>query len=526
MQKLFNDDCIEKMSQLAEEGILVDAIITDPPYNISRKNNFHTLKGRKGIDFGEWDKGFEQLKWLESANKLLKPGGSIIVFNDWKNLGTIAKFLEQSYDYEIKDVIRWIKKNPMPRNRDRRYITDYEFAIWLVKIGAKWTFNRSSKTYERPEFLHGLVSGKEKLGHPTQKPLKLMENILKIHTNKNDLILDPFMGSGSTIEAAKNTNRDFIGIELNKKYFNIATKRIGITYIKSPLNYMGGKFKYIDQISKYFPKNISGRFYDVFLGSGEVILNTKYKKSISFEKNKNVYDLFKLFEKNSFEILDKKIKKIISHYSLTISSEGNKYKKILNRGLKDHNQKGYLRLRNNYNLNPSPLKLLVLILYSFNNQIRTNTKGEFNVPVGKSDYNTSTRSKLESICERIKSKKKEIIINNGDFFNFDINKIKKDDFLYFDPPYLITTATYCEGDNWTEIEEKKLISILKKLSKKKIRWCLTNVIEKNGKKNTILLDFIKSENVNYKEIKTNYKNYRRTQGKTKELVIWNYKTNQ
>ena len=197
------------------------------------KNNFHTLKGNwKGIDFGEWDKGFDQLKWLESANKLLKPGGSIIVFNDWKNLGTIAKFLEQSYDYEIKDVIRWIKKNPMPRNRDRRYITDYEFAIWLVKKGKKWTFNKINENYQRPEFSYPLVSGKEKTIHPTQKSLKLMEDIIKIHTNKEDIVLDPFMGSGTTMVACKNLARNFIGVEIEKKYFDIANERTGITYEK------------------------------------------------------------------------------------------------------------------------------------------------------------------------------------------------------------------------------------------------------------------------------------------------------
>ncbi len=226
-QLIYNSDCIEQMQNLIEKGIQVDAVITDPPYNISKKNNFHTLKGRKGIDFGNWDKDFDQLKWLEYANKLLKPGGNIIIFNGWKNLGKIAKYLENEFKYSTKDIIRWKKNNPMPRNMNRRYVSDYEFAIWAVKPGGKWTFNNiKGSGYLRPEFLHPIAAGKEKTIHPTQKSLSLMEDIIKVHTNENDLVLDPFMGSGTTILGCKNLNRNFIGIELNEEYFAIAKSRI------------------------------------------------------------------------------------------------------------------------------------------------------------------------------------------------------------------------------------------------------------------------------------------------------------
>ena len=116
----------------------------------------------------------------------------------------------------------------MPRNRDRRFITDYEFAVWAVKKGGKWTFNRLSDTYERPKITCKLTSKSEKFngGHPTQKPVEVMKWLINRLTNESDLILDPFMGSGSTGVAALNTNRRFIGIELDEKYFNIAKKRI------------------------------------------------------------------------------------------------------------------------------------------------------------------------------------------------------------------------------------------------------------------------------------------------------------
>ena len=212
------------MDKLIEEGVVVNAIITDPPYIISKKNNFHTM-GRKGIDFGEWDKEVDLFSWLERIPRLLDRNGSVIIFNDWKNIGNIARHCEL-LGLEIKDFLRWEKTNPMPRNRDRRYITDYECAVWLVKKGAKWTFNRLDEKYQRPKFVHSIVSGKEKTGHTTQKPVSLMTEIIKIHTNENELVLDCFSGSCSTGVACINTNRRFIGIELDTNYFNIAKDRI------------------------------------------------------------------------------------------------------------------------------------------------------------------------------------------------------------------------------------------------------------------------------------------------------------
>lgn len=113
----------------------------------------------------------------------------------------------------------------MPRNRDRRYITDFECAIWPVKKGAKWQFHRLNNAYQRPAFKYPVVAGASKV-HPTQKPVELMEEIIKIHSAPGNLVLDPFSGSGSTGVACVNTGRRFIGIELDKRYFDIARERI------------------------------------------------------------------------------------------------------------------------------------------------------------------------------------------------------------------------------------------------------------------------------------------------------------
>lgn len=216
---LMHGDCLERMKEIPDGS--VDLCLTDPPYNIARDNNFNTM-GRAGIDFGEWDKGFDLFSYIVEVSRVLNKNGSFIVFNGWKNLGIIAEFAEKN-GFETKDMLRLEKSNPMPRNRDRRYITDYECAIWFVKKGAKWTFNRQDDKYQRPKFVASIDKGL----HPTQKSLKLMQELLLIHSNIGDSIHDPFMGSGTTGVACRN----FIGIEKDDKYFEIAKNRI----IKSTL---------------------------------------------------------------------------------------------------------------------------------------------------------------------------------------------------------------------------------------------------------------------------------------------------
>ena len=222
--KLINGNNLDVLSDIPDNSI--DLILTDPPYNISRKNNFESLN-RAGIDFGYWDKNADLFTWIDKVPRIVKKGASIIIFNGWRNLNGIAERLEKN-GFVVKDIIRWEKTNPMPRNRDRRYIVDYEFAIWAVEKHNKWIFNRQSDKYDRSEIRVPIASASEKTfgAHPTQKPVKLMEELLLRHSDKNDMVLDPFMGSGSTGIACLNTNRDFIGIELDENYFEIAEKRI------------------------------------------------------------------------------------------------------------------------------------------------------------------------------------------------------------------------------------------------------------------------------------------------------------
>ena len=221
-------DCLERMKEIPDGS--VDLILTDPPYNIARDNNFHTM-GRAGIDFGEWDKGFDLFSYIDGLSRICTKNANVVIFNDWKNIGEIAKYAE-SKGFVIKDMLRWEKSNPMPRNRDRRFVVDYEVAVWLTMPKAKWVFNRQNNTYDRPCFKGSLTPSSEKTGHTTQKPLWLMENILSTLSNEADTVLDLFMGSGSTGVACLNTNRKFIGVEMSELYFNITKDRLETTLTK------------------------------------------------------------------------------------------------------------------------------------------------------------------------------------------------------------------------------------------------------------------------------------------------------
>ena len=225
---LFNEDAYVKINQFLENNLKVDHIITDPPYNISKENNFQTMNNRTGVDFGQWDRGdFDLYSWIPKYSKLLNNNGSMIIFCSYRYISYLIDVLENQANMIVKDILIWQKSNPMPRNIQRRYVQDLQFAIWAVKKDSKWIFNKpQDKPYLRSIFNYPLVSGKQKLGHPTQKSLKLMQEIISIHTNAGEIILDPFMGSGTTGEASLNLNRDFIGIEKDQDYFEIAIKRL------------------------------------------------------------------------------------------------------------------------------------------------------------------------------------------------------------------------------------------------------------------------------------------------------------
>jgi site-specific DNA-methyltransferase (adenine-specific) len=224
LNKIYNEDCLQGMKRIPDKS--VDLILTDIPYNISKENNFKTMKdrkGRNGIDFGKWDKGFD-VRPLCILQGKMKSGGSLVLFHAIEQFSLIKNtFNEILY----KDSIVWEKTNPMPRNRDRRYVSNVEIASWYVNPNAKWTFNRQSNSYDSCVYKYPSESGGGFTRyHPCQKNLQLIQSIILRHSNAGDTVLDPFIGGGTTAISCMNTGRNFIGFELSKEYCDLANKRI------------------------------------------------------------------------------------------------------------------------------------------------------------------------------------------------------------------------------------------------------------------------------------------------------------
>ena len=217
-------DCLKLMQSIPDSSI--DLILTDIPYNVSRKNNFKTMKdrkGRTGIDFGAWDYEFDAA-CLSAFVPKVKNGGSVIIFHAFEQFDSVRAALN---GLTLKDKLIWQKTNPMPRNRERRYIGNIEMLTWYVKGGAKWTFNRQNANYDGCVLKYPSESGGGFVRyHPSQKSQALIVELIKRHSNENDVVLDPFMGSGSTGVACIKAGRKFIGFELDKQYFEIAETRI------------------------------------------------------------------------------------------------------------------------------------------------------------------------------------------------------------------------------------------------------------------------------------------------------------
>lgn len=223
MIKLYSGNCVEIMKNLTAK---VDSVITDSPYNISRKNNFASMNCmRQGMDFGEWDKGFNITEFIPVASRVLKENGNFVIFNAWENLGEIKRVCEESNIY-IKRCLVLSKRNPAPFNKDRMFVNDVEFALWGVKNSkgkpTVWTFNRENAL---EKCVIPCTVQPSKL-HPTMKDLRVLEYLVKTLTNEGDTVLDCFMGSGTTGVACAKLNRSFIGIEIDKKYSDIAWDRI------------------------------------------------------------------------------------------------------------------------------------------------------------------------------------------------------------------------------------------------------------------------------------------------------------
>ena len=286
-------------------------------------------------------------------------------------------------------------------------------------------------------------------------------------------------------------------------------------YIKSPLNYTGNKYRILPQLEKYFPKDVDV-FVDLFCGGATVGFNVKAKKVILIDSNQRIINLLKFLAETNIEEIISKIEKTIQEYNLSYSYKYT-YKKyreegyvIGNNGLKKYNEEGFYKLRTDYNnlKNKNTVKanvmLYTLMVYGFNNDIRFNNNGEFNLPVGKTDFNKNNYDKLVAYNNRAKETTYEYIC--ADFRSDKVKDILfKANFVYCDPPYLITTAVYNENDGWNCKKEEELLSLLSELNKRKIPFALSNVLKTNLRTNTQLDEWINNNHFDVHKINYHYK---------------------
>jgi DNA adenine methylase len=273
----------------------------------------------------------------------------------------------------------------------------------------------------------------------------------------------------------------------NKK---IANSR---NFIKSPLNYIGGKYKLLPQLFSCFPDKVVN-FVDLFAGGFNVGINVNAEKVYLNDNLTHLVEMYESFKSNSTDYVIKHINKRISKFNLSKT-----------------NTEGYLSLRDEYNKNRNPLDLFVLTAHSFNHQIRFNNGQQFNNPFGRnrSSFNEKMQDNLLSFLKEFRNK--EIVISNACFEDFDFSSFSKGDYVYCDPPYLITTGTYNDGKRgfkgWSKTEEVALLDKLDELHNQGIGFGLSNVTDHKGRENTILKEWI-SKNKNYRvyEIKSDYKN--------------------
>ena len=242
--KIINGDSLKELKKIPNESF--DLIFADPPYNLQLKKELSRPDTSK-VDAvnDKWDK-FENFKsydeftskWLLECKRILKKDGTIWVIGSYHNIFRVGSKIQDMGFWILNDVI-WNKNNPMPNFRGTRFTNAHETLIWASKSeNSKYTFNYQSlkclnddlqmrSTWNLP-----ICNGNERLKnngkkvHSTQKPEALLHRIILASSNKNDFVLDPFLGSGTTAVVSKKLGRNYLGIEKEKKYFEAAEKRI------------------------------------------------------------------------------------------------------------------------------------------------------------------------------------------------------------------------------------------------------------------------------------------------------------
>lgn len=244
---LFHDDCVPALQRFENES--VDLIITDPPYNLGNfmrkrqtnlkqmRSNFFASAGWDDLAFEDWARHMDA--FFRESSRVLKTRGAMIVFMSLMKVETMIR-LAQKHRLYYKTTGVWHKTNPMPRNMNLHFINSVEGWLYFIGKEKTGTFNNGSRAIH--DFIESSVipGGEKKYGkHPTQKPEALFEHFIGILSNPDDVVCDPFMGSGTAGVVAKRLNRRFLGVECSAAYCELARRRIANTqeqaFVRDPI---------------------------------------------------------------------------------------------------------------------------------------------------------------------------------------------------------------------------------------------------------------------------------------------------
>lgn len=282
---------------------------------------------------------------------------------------------------------------------------------------------------------------------------------------------------------------------------------------------MGNKKRLIQRgMIDLFPQNIN-TFYDLFGGSGVVSLNVKADKYVLNELDTHVYNLYKILKNTTPEEIINHIESRIDEYDLPKKST---HSSKTSRVEREFYKAKYIKFRDNYNKDKNPLDLFVLMNYCMSQTVRFNNEGDFNMPFG-SDRFIKEKHSQRYIDFYLKLNSMGFSISNKSYLEFNPEDFNDDDFVYLDPPYLNTIATYNENGKWTEERQRELFDYCIELNKKNIKWAMSNVLKNKEQINNNLIEWSGDHNLNvYGFDNFNYSNFGKEVFNAKEVLITNY----
>ncbi|MCF7859927.1 MAG: site-specific DNA-methyltransferase [Candidatus Cloacimonetes bacterium] len=232
LNKIKHADCLEYLKSLPSD--FVDLVVTDPPYNVSQKSDIKCGNFNVTKNFGDWDYGFDPIPVLQELKRVVKPTGQIYVFCATRQIPIYMQFFEDNCYF--RNLLVWNKTNPAPRISKTNFLFANEYLLYAINEKCKMTevtFNFSKQNEMHNIFITSALQGKERLKdknrkalHPTQKPLAILKKLIEVSSNEGDVVLDPFMGVGSTAVACKELGRNFLGCELDERYVKLANIRL------------------------------------------------------------------------------------------------------------------------------------------------------------------------------------------------------------------------------------------------------------------------------------------------------------